>query len=75
MRSFPVVMRGYSRRQVDELFARIDGTLGRGSLPAEPVTAADVRAAQFDKSFRGYDPRAVDEAVKEAVQELEQRSG
>jgi DivIVA domain-containing protein len=74
MPSFPVVMRGYSRRQVAELFARIDATLGRGSLPAEPVTAADVRAAEFERSFRGYDPRAVDEAMEEALQELELRS-
>lgn len=39
---FPVAMRGYERRQVDELFARIEGTLGRGPAPAQPVTAADV---------------------------------
>jgi hypothetical protein len=75
MPSFPVVMRGYSRRQVAELFARIDRTLGRGSQPAEPVTAADVRAAVSERSFRGYDPRVVDEAMEKALQELEQRSG
>jgi len=29
MRSFPVVMRGYARSEVDDLFARIDETLVR----------------------------------------------
>ena len=72
MPTFVIVMRGYERQQVDELFARIDSTLGRSSLPGEPVTAADVRAVRFSSSLRGYDPRAVDEAVKQSVQELEQ---
>ena len=43
MHSFQVVMRGYDRRQVDELLARIDGTLGRGPATLPPVTANDVR--------------------------------
>ena len=34
MYSFPVVMRGYARREVDDLFARIDGTLGRAQRQA-----------------------------------------
>jgi DivIVA domain-containing protein len=72
---FPVVMRGYSRQQVAELFARIDGTLGRGPATGQPVTAADILAARFDRSMRGYAPKEVDEAMHAAVQELEQRSG
>jgi DivIVA domain-containing protein len=71
MPSFLIAMRGYKRRQVDELFSRIDGTLGRGSAADDPVTAADVRAARFNVSFRGYAPRDVDDAVSAAVQELE----
>ncbi|MBV9450685.1 MAG: DivIVA domain-containing protein [Streptosporangiaceae bacterium] len=67
-------MRGYARRQVDELFARIDGTLGRGPTTSHPVTAADIRATQFRTSLRGYDCRKVDEALNAAVQELEQES-
>lgn len=73
MPDFPVAMRGYERRPVDELFARIEGTLGRGPAPAQPVTAADVRAARFPRSMRGYAPRAVDEAMNTAVHELEQQ--
>jgi DivIVA domain-containing protein len=72
---FPVVMRGYSRQQVAELFARIDGTLGRGPATGQPVTAAGILAARFDRSMRGYAPKEVDEAMHAAVQELEQRSG
>ncbi len=34
MHSFSVVMRGYAPNEVDELFARIDATLGRGRAPA-----------------------------------------
>jgi|HubBroStandDraft_6_1064221.scaffolds.fasta_scaffold578195_2 DivIVA domain-containing protein len=73
MHSFPIVMRGYARRQVDDLFVRIDGTLGRGPAPDIPVTAAELRAAQFSVSMRGYAPREVNEALKTARQELEHR--
>jgi len=75
MPSFPVAMRDYERRQVDELFTRIEGTLGRGPASAQPVTAADVRAARFPRSMRGYAPHAVDEALNAAVHELEQQLG
>jgi DivIVA domain-containing protein len=74
VRSFQIVMRGYDRRQVDELLARIDGTLGRGPAVRTPVTAADVRAARFAKTMRGYAPREVDEALNAAAAELDRRS-
>jgi DivIVA domain-containing protein len=73
MPSFPLAMRGYARQQVDELFARIDGTLGRGPATAQPVTP-DVRAARFDTTMRGYVPKEVDKALNAAAQELEQQS-
>ena len=75
MPSFAIVMRGYARQQVDELFTRIDGTLGRGPATSQPVTAADVRTARFSKSMRGYAPTEVDQALNAAAQELEQQSG
>jgi pyridoxamine 5'-phosphate oxidase len=68
-----VVMRGYARQQVDALFARIEGTLGRGPSAPQRVTAAEVRAARFDTHLRGYARREVDEALNAAVRELEQR--
>jgi hypothetical protein len=74
---FEVQMRGYSRRQVDELFERIDGTLGRGPAATHPVTAAEVRAAMamFEMVLRGYSRRQVDQAMAAAEQELRPRSG
>lgn len=63
MREFNIVMRGYSRRQVDELFTRIDAKL---------ATAADVRQARFGKRTRGYAPHDVDEALAEVLRELEE---
>jgi DivIVA domain-containing protein len=56
-----MVMRGYSRRQVDKLFARID---------AGPVSAANLREEQFDKQVRGYAPRDVDAALREELRRL-----
>lgn len=75
MPSFALVMRGYAREQVDELFERIDGTLGRGPATAQPVTASDVRAARFDTSMRGYAPREVQAALETAAHELQQHLG
>jgi hypothetical protein len=71
--SVPVVMRGYARREVDDLFARTDGTLGRGPATGNPVTAAELRATQLSVAMRGYALREVDEALNAALQELEQR--
>ena len=71
MRRFSVVMRGYSRREVDDLFARIDVALGRGTQPATPATPADIRATVFRLRMRGYAPREVDKELTKALQELE----
>ncbi len=73
MRSFALVMRGYECRQVDDLFARIDATLGVGPATGDPVTAAEVRAAKLSLSMRGYAPGEVDEALSTALQDLERR--
>ena len=74
MYSFSAVMRGYDRRQVDELLARIEGTLGRAPAVSPSATVAEVRAARFDKRMRGYAPREVDQALRTAAAELEQQS-
>jgi DivIVA domain-containing protein len=60
-REFGIVMRGYSRRQVDELFARVD---------AGQVTAAALRDARFDRQIRGYEPHGVDAALHEELRQL-----
>jgi DivIVA domain-containing protein len=67
-------MRGYDRRQVDELLARVEATIGRGPAVAVPVTAADVRAARFTKKMRGYAPAEVDKALEDALAELDRQA-
>ena len=74
MYEFHMVMRGYDRRQVDELLARIEATIGRAPAVAVPVTAADVRAARFTTTMRGYAPAEVDEALRDALAELERQA-
>src|SRR5262249_62433757 len=54
MRSFPVVRRASARREVDDLFARIDETLGGGPVTGHPVTAAELRATRLSVAMRGY---------------------
>ena len=73
MPSFPVVMRGYACREVDDLFARIEATLAGGSVTGEPVTAAELRGVQWSMTMRGYAPAHVDEALSAALRELESR--
>ena len=60
---FNIAMRGYSRREVDELLARVE---------AKQATASDVRQARFSKQTRGYAPRDVDAAIAAILQDLEQ---
>lgn len=60
---FPIAMRGYSRREVDELLARV---------VAKQATADEVRAARFRKQTRGYAPRDVDAAIAKILQDLDQ---
>lgn len=66
MRQFPVVMRGYSRRDVDELFARIDAAPGLA-----PITPAQIRATTFRTQMRGYAPGEVDAALRAVLKKLE----
>jgi DivIVA domain-containing protein len=60
---FNMTMRGYSRREVDELLARVD---------AGQATAEEVREARFTKQTRGYAPRDVDAAPTEILQNIDQ---
>lgn len=64
---FPTVLRGYRHADVDAFMARVDGTLGRAPLMAEPVTAAEIAATRFGAGLRGYDPAAVDRAMADAA--------
>jgi DivIVA domain-containing protein len=60
---FEIAMRGYSRREVDELLARV---------VAKQATASEVREARFSKQARGYAPHDVNVALDEIQRDLEQ---
>jgi DivIVA domain-containing protein len=75
MRQFPAVISGYSRRDVDELFSRIDAAPSAGATAAQTVTSAEISAARFPSQLRGYDRNAVDDALRAALRELECREG
>jgi DivIVA domain-containing protein len=57
-----MVVRGYSRREVDELLARVT---------AKQATASEVREARFSKQMRGYAPREVDAAIAVILRDME----
>ena len=59
---FDVVLRGYSRQQVDALWARIE---------ANEITCDEVREAAPDVVMRGYDRHQVHAAIADEVKRLE----
>jgi DivIVA domain-containing protein len=61
--AFKMAMPGYSRREVDELLARV---------VAKQATASEVREARFSKQARGYAPHDVNVALDEIQRDLEQ---
>jgi DivIVA domain-containing protein len=67
---FPIILRGYRRGDVDAFMARVDGTLGRAPLMAQPVTAEEIAATRFEIGIRGYDPAPVDRALADAAAAL-----
>jgi DivIVA domain-containing protein len=75
MADFPRASRGYNPDQVDSFVARIEGTLGRCPLFAPPITADEVNTVRFGRSVRGYQMRAVDEALDAYIRELEDKAG
>jgi DivIVA domain-containing protein len=75
MPHFPRAGRGYDRDEVDAFVSRIEGTLGRAPLYAPPVTADEVTAVRFRRTLRGYQMKAVDEALDGYVHELEDKDG
>ncbi|GAA2589507.1 DivIVA domain-containing protein [Actinomadura fulvescens] len=70
MPEFSVVMRGYDRRQVDELAARVEGTLGRAPLTGAPITLKEFGWIEFDIVVRGYDRFEVDGLMRTYRREL-----
>ncbi|WP_165781400.1 DivIVA domain-containing protein [Streptosporangium minutum] len=76
MNRFPRVLgvrAGYDPDQVDALVRRIEGTLGRGSLEGEPITADEIRDARFRTKLGGYHEIAVDFALEAFIVAVETR--
>lgn len=76
MNRFPRVLgvrAGYDPDQVDALIRRIEGTLGRGSLEGEPITADEIRDARFRTKLGGYHEMAVDFALEAFIVAVETR--
>ena len=71
MARFPIRARGYFGSDVDTLITRIDRTLGRTESDAPTITARELRAVRLSTVLRGYDRRAVDDALVEYIRELE----
>jgi DivIVA domain-containing protein len=67
---------GYRPSDVDAFIDRIEATLGGAAAPGQAVTAADVNAVQFGTTrHRGYDDRAVDDALDDYAARLAARGG
>ncbi|MGC5012443.1 DivIVA domain-containing protein [Streptosporangium sp. DT93] len=58
---------------MDLLIRRIEGTLGRGSLEGEPITADEIRDARFRTKLGGYNEVAVDFALEAFIVAVETR--
>jgi DivIVA domain-containing protein len=65
---------GYSIAEVDELIARIEGTLGQAWQAGPPVTAEEVRTAVFSAGRLrvGYLQGEVDDALERYEEQLRQ---
>ncbi|WP_327086339.1 hypothetical protein OIE66_28915 [Nonomuraea sp. NBC_01738] len=70
MPDFTVRFRGYSRREVDDLEARVERSLaGSGELTADGLRA-EIDGGLFEIVLRGYDPAQVNTAVQDWVDRL-----
>ncbi|MEU8220527.1 hypothetical protein AB0C47_32710 [Micromonospora taraxaci] len=67
---FVVTLRGYDMRQVDCLFAEVDGALATDSAVLRAAARDALRAASLRRRLRGYDIRAVDAAIDQRLAAL-----
>ncbi|WP_405147757.1 DivIVA domain-containing protein [Sphaerisporangium sp. NBC_01403] len=68
---FDVVMRGYDRQPVNELFNRIQKTFDGTADELERVTPDFIRATKFNVVIRGYHRRQVHEALLDCIRRLQ----
>lgn len=83
---FDLVLRGYDRRQVDELIDRVDSTVaaltdtpvftpppplpGQSAEHPQPIGSEELRAATLNLALRGYDRHQVSDALFYLVEQL-----
>lgn len=67
---FVVALRGYDMRQVESLFAEVDGALATDSAVSRAASRDALRAASLRRRLRGYDVRQVDAAIDERLRAL-----
>jgi len=71
MPEFTTVLRGYEKRQVDEILTRALDALEGDSADQRASARESLRAAQFEIALRGYDRTQVDGAVQGVLRQLE----
>jgi DivIVA domain-containing protein len=67
---FVVALRGYDMRQVESLFAEVDGALATDSAVSRAAARDALRAASLRRRLRGYDVREVDAAIDQRLAAL-----
>ncbi|WP_214318532.1 DivIVA domain-containing protein [Nonomuraea sediminis] len=68
---FDVVMRGYDRHSVNDLFSRIQKTFDGTADELERVTPDVIRAAKFGVVIRGYHRQQVHDALLDCIRRLQ----
>ncbi|GAB4104295.1 hypothetical protein AB0C50_32405 [Micromonospora taraxaci] len=67
---FDLALRGYDMRQVESLFAEVDGALATDSAVSRAAARDALRAASLRRRLRGYEMRQVDAAIDERLAAL-----
>ncbi|MEU7919131.1 hypothetical protein [Micromonospora zamorensis] len=67
---FVVALRGYDMRQVENLFAEVDGALATDSAVSRAAARDALLAASLRRRLRGYDVREVDAAIDQRLAAL-----
>jgi DivIVA domain-containing protein len=65
--SFTVVLRGYSRADVDDLVHRIEDTVASGNPALRERLRGELPELTFRVTLRGYDRSEVDSYLEKAV--------
>ncbi|MBT0770612.1 hypothetical protein KIH74_16840 [Kineosporia sp. J2-2] len=67
---FPVVMRGFDKTQVEEVFARADNAIADGDATRRAAAREELGSTVFQIGARGYSPTDVAMAVEQRLAAL-----